>query len=175
MIRDASRFQPASEMPAQRPCRLVAAHRLLMQDLRLQGLERIGRGGGSAASGRAGEPMLLDPDMIEGEPAAHGKDRGEQQRHPGQRRPAADHRRDKRDHDRDPPRPALQQAQLARGEPAPILRHQSSAEHDGARRQDKRGKRAGGRDHAFIDSAAREPANEGRRNRRLSPASVAVR
>ena len=102
-------------------------HRLLMEDLCLQGLERIGRGGGPAASGRAREPMLLDPDMIEGQPAAKDKDRGEQQRHPGQRRPAADHRRNECDHDRDTPGPALQQAQLARGEPAPILRRQSPA------------------------------------------------
>ncbi len=46
------------------------------------------------------------------------------QRHPGQGRPAADHRRDERDHDRRAPRPALQEAQLARREPAPILRQQ---------------------------------------------------
>ena len=64
---------------------------------------RVGRSGGGTARGRAREPMLLDPDVVEGEPAADDKDRGEQQRDPRQCRPTADHRGDKGNHDRHTP------------------------------------------------------------------------
>ena len=150
----------------QRPRRLVAAHRHLAEDAAPSAL-RPYRPRWRPRCRRSGpaNQCLLDADMIKSQPAADRENRGEQQRHPRQRRPAADQDRDQRDHDCRGPGPALRKTELARGETAPILRQAGRRRAPRRLPPEQRSENARGR--ALMTSKIaqhHEPANERRRD-----------